>query len=281
MTIAQTRPPVTDSDDTGFVERPRIRTLRPGRAVPFGRMLGVLAILVAWGAGSALHLLDDRKLAAPWTVVSDAWGMLVDGSLLEHIGYSLVRVVVGVSCGVAIGVALALIAGLSRLGEYFVDGPVQLKRAIPSLGLIPLMILWLGIDELFKIVLIVIGVAVHMYIQVYGSVTSIEERFIELAEIQRVDRGTFIRRVVIPGSLPGFFLGLRLSVTGAWMYLVVVESVNATDGLGKLMSDAQNYGQSSVILVCLAVYGIFGLMADATIRLIEHKVLSWRRTISS
>jgi sulfonate transport system permease protein len=143
------------------------------------------------------------------------------------------------------------------------------------------MILWLGIGESFKIVLITLGVVIHMYVQVHGALTTIDQRFVELAEVQRVRRWTFVREVVIPGSLPGFFLGLRLAVTGAWLYLVVVESVNATDGIGKMMSDAQNYGESNIIVVCLAVYGIFGLLSDTLIRLLERRVLAWRRTISS
>src|SRR5690606_26305622 len=143
------------------------------------------------------------------------------------------------------------------------------------------MILWLGIGETFKIVLITLGVIVTMYIQTHASLTTIDKRFVELSEVQGVSRATFIRQVVIPGSLPGFFLGLRLSVTGAWLALIVVESVNAIDGLGKMMSNAQNYGQADVILVGLAVYGIFGLASDAGIRLLERKVLSWRRTIAN
>ncbi|MDF0529737.1 ABC transporter permease [Tsukamurella sp. 8F] len=265
----------------GFVARPAIRKLGLAKSIPGGRLIGVLVVLGAWSAGSALHLLDPRKLSAPWTVVATGWDLIANGTLLPNIGASLTRAVVGLAIGLVIGVVLSLIAGLSRWGEYLIDGPVQLKRSIPSLGLVPLMILWLGIGEAFKIVLIIIGVVIHMYIQMHSSLTAIDKRFVELAEVQRVGRGTFIRQVVLPSSLPGFFLGLRLSVTGAWLYLIVVESVNATDGLGKLMSDAQNYGQSDVILVCLIVYGVFGLVSDTAIRLLERRVLSWRQTISS
>ena len=276
---ADTASAVSEGPD-GFVTRRRIRRLGLRKPVPFARLLGVVVLLAAWSAGSYFGLLDPRKLAAPWTVMATAWDLLVNGALLENISASLRRAGIALVIGVVIGTVLALVAGLSRLGESLVDGPVQLKRAIPSLGLIPLMILWLGIGETFKIVLITLGVIVHMYIQTHATLTTIDQRFVELAEIQGVDRATFIRRVVLPGSLPGWFLGLRLSVTGTWLALIIVESVNATDGLGKMMVNAQNYGQADVILVGLACYGIFGLLSDSAIRVVERRTLRWRRTIA-
>ncbi|MFD5174450.1 ABC transporter permease [Nocardia sp. NPDC058379] len=282
MTIALTRAavPVAAPREDGFVDRRALRRLGLRKAIPAARLLGVVLLLAAWTAGAWSGLLDQRKLAAPWTVLQTGWELLVDGPLLSHLGVSLQRAVLGLVIGVAVGTVLALVSGLSRLGESLVDGPVQLKRAIPTLGLIPLMILWLGIGEEFKVVLITLGVIVTMYIQTHASLTTIDQKLVELSEVQGVSRATFIRRVVIPGSLPGFFLGLRLSVTGAWLALIVVESVNATDGLGKMMSNAQNYGQADVILVGLAVYGAFGLLSDSAIRALERKVLSWRRTIA-
>ncbi|WP_280505362.1 ABC transporter permease [Nocardia farcinica] len=270
-----------DTEADGFVARRPLRRLGVGKTIPFARMLGVVLLLAVWGGGVAAGVFDERKLAAPWTVVRTAWDLLIDGALLSNIAASLQRAGIGLAFGIVIGTGLALLSGLSRIGESLVDGPIQLKRAIPTLGLIPLMILWLGIGETFKIVLITLGVIVTMYIQTHASLTTIDKRFVELSEVQGVSRATFIRQVVVPGSLPGFFLGLRLSVTGAWLALIVVESVNAIDGLGKMMSNAQNYGQADVILVGLAVYGIFGLASDAAIRLLERKVLSWRRTIAN
>ncbi|MET9028261.1 ABC transporter permease [Nocardia sp. NPDC004168] len=281
MTIALTRTVAAPPSRTdGFVERRQLRRLGLRKSVPFARMLGVLVVLGLWAAGAHFGWLDERKLSAPWTVLETGWDLLVNGSLAANVSASLQRAGIGLGIGVLVGTTLALIAGLSRFGESLVDGPIQVKRAIPSLGLIPLMILWLGIGESFKIVLITLGVVITMYIQTHASLTTIDQRLVELSEVQRVSRATFIRKVVVPGSLPGFFLGLRLSVTGAWLALIVVESVNAIDGLGKMMQNAQNYGQADVILVGLAVYGTFGLLSDGVIRLVERKVLSWRRTIA-
>ncbi|MFE3541862.1 ABC transporter permease [Nocardia sp. NPDC059177] len=282
MTIALPRGAVTVAapTDDGFTERRTLRRLGLRKAIPAARLLGVGLVVAAWAIGSAADLIDPRKLAAPWTVLQTGWELLVDGPLLADLGVSLQRAMTGLVIGLVIGTSLALISGLSRLGESIIDGPVQVKRAIPTLALIPLLILVLGIGEQFKIVLITLGVIVHMYIQTHASLTTIDQKLVELSEIQGVSRAEFIRSVVIPGSLPGFFLGLRLSVTSAWLVLIVVETVNATDGLGKMMTNAQNYGQADVILVGLVVYGVFGLISDSLIRLLERKVLSWRRTIA-
>ncbi|MFD4352201.1 ABC transporter permease [Nocardia sp. NPDC058519] len=282
MTIALSRTaiPVSAPSGDGFVERRALRRLGLRKAFPAARLLGVVLLVGAWAAGSLLELIDSRKLSAPWTVLATGWELLVDGPLLANLGVSLQRVLIGMVLGVLIGTTLAVIAGLSRWGESLIDGPVQIKRAIPTLGLIPLMILWLGIGEEFKLVLITLGVVVHMYIQTHASLTTIDQKLVELSEVQGVSRAEFIRSVVLPGSLPGFFLGLRLSVTSAWLVLIVVETVNAIDGLGKMMSNAQNYGQADVILVGLVVYAIFGLASDSAIRLVERRVLSWRRTIA-
>jgi sulfonate transport system permease protein len=176
---------------------------------------------------------------------------------------------------------LALTSGLSRTGEALIDGTVQLNRAIPTLGLIPLFILWLGIGETFKIAIIAIVVYIPVYLNTHAALSGIDHRFVELAEVQGLSRTAFIRQIVIPGALPGFFVGLRLGVTGSWLGPVVLEQINATSGLGYLMFQAQNYGQSDVILVGLLIYGVFGLISDSAVRLVERRVLSWRRTLSS
>ena len=123
---------------------------------------------------------------------------------------------------------------------------------MPVLGLIPLFILWLGIGETFKIAIIAIVVYIPIYLNLYASLTRIDNRYVELAETLRLSRRRFVRAVVIPGSLPGFFVGLRLGVTGSWLALVVLEQINATSGLGYMMFQAQNYGRTDIILVGLA-----------------------------
>ncbi|TWP52080.1 ABC transporter permease [Lentzea tibetensis] len=263
---------------------PHARTKRKrlglGKPIPYGRALGPLLLIVVWSAASATGALDPRILSAPWTVLQTGIELTRSGKLPESVLMSLQRAALGFLFGAVAGTALAIAAGLSRIGEALIDGTVQVKRAIPSLGLIPLLILWLGIGEPFKVVVIALGVAVIMYLQTYTALTGIDSRYVELAEVVGLSRAQFIRKVVFPGALPGFFLGLRLGVTGSWLFLIVLEQINATSGIGYLMFQAQNYGQTDVIIVGLVVYGLFGFLSDAVLRLVERRALSWRRTLS-
>ncbi|MEU9893160.1 ABC transporter permease [Streptomyces phaeochromogenes] len=266
------------------VENPQVRRRRrlsPGKRLPATRFLGPALLLALWAAASAAGQLDPGAIPAPWTVLETGVHLWTDGTLPTDILTSLQRAGSGFAIGLTAGIALALASGLSRTGEALIDGSVQLNRAIPTLGLIPLFILWLGIGETFKVAIIAIVVYIPIYLNTHAALSGIDSRFVELAEVQGLSRYAFIRRIVIPGALPGFFVGLRLGVTGSWLGLVVLEQINATSGLGYMMFQAQNYGQTDVILVGLVVYGIFGLISDSAVRLIERRVLSWRRTLSS
>ncbi|MEU3477688.1 ABC transporter permease [Streptomyces sp. NPDC033754] len=258
----------------------RRRRLGPGRSVPLGRLLGPALVVALWWAASAAGYLDPRILSGPGAVVSTAVELIADGRLQGNVLVSLQRAGLGLLLGVASGVLLAVVAGLSRTGEYLVDGPLQIKRAIPSLAMLPLLILWLGIGEQMKITVIALGVAVIVYINTYASLTGIDSRHVELAEVLELGRWQFLRKVVLPGSLPGFFVGLRLGVTSSWLGLIVVEQVNATSGIGYMMFQAQQYAQSDVIIVGLVAYGTFGFASDALVRAVERRALSWRRTLA-
>jgi sulfonate transport system permease protein len=275
--------PTTRPVEAGTREdvRPTRRRLGPGRPIRFGGVIGITALLLAWVVGSATGLLDPRILTEPWTVVASAGTLIENGRLQESLLVSGVRAALGLGIGVVVGVVLALIAGLSRIGEAFIDGPVQVKRSIPTLALIPLLILWLGIGEPMKVLTIALATFVPIYIHTHNGLRSIEGRYAELAETLGVTRAEFIRHVVLPGAMPGFLLGLRFAVTSSLLALVVVEVINATSGIGHMITLASNYGQTDIIVVGLVVYALLGVSADTAVRLIERKALSWRRTLAS
>jgi sulfonate transport system permease protein len=260
--------------------RPTGRRLGPGQQRRLAWLLGPSALLVLWTAASASGLLDPRILSEPWTVVATAGELIADGRLQENLAISAQRAGLGLFFGTLVGAVLALVSGLSRVGESLIDGPVQIKRAIPGLALIPLLILWFGIDETMKVLTITLGVFVPVYLQTHAGLRGIDLRYVELAQTVGLSRAGFIRKVVLPGALPGFFLGLRFAVTGAWVSLVVVEQINATSGIGYMMELARTYGQTNIIVLGLAVYGILGLLSDGIVRIIERKALSWQRTLA-
>ncbi|TCM45544.1 ABC transporter permease [Kribbella sp. VKM Ac-2568] len=282
MTQLATLPGVRAERDQTAVATPvrRRRRLGPGKPIRFGAAIGPVLLLGVWSIGSATGWLDPRVLSAPWTVVTTTGDLIADGRLQSNLLTSAQRAFVGLGLGIALGTVLALLSGLSRFGEAVLDGPIQIKRAIPSLALLPLLILWLGIGESMKITTITLGVFVPIYIHTHNGLRTIDSRYVELAETVGLSRWEFIRRVVLPGALPGFLLGLRFAVTGAWLALVVVEQINSTSGIGYMMELARTYGQTDIIIVGLVLYGVLGLLFDGAVRLIQRKALSWRRTLA-
>ena len=258
----------------------RKRRLAPGKRIPYGQLIGPALVLALWALSSWLGYLDPRTLPAPWTVLQAAQDRWQSGKLQVDTLVSLRRAMVGFGIGLSFGVVLALIAGLSRIGEALIDGTVQAKRAIPVLGLIPLFILWLGIGDSFKVAIIALGVFTPIYINTHAALSGIDSRYVELAESLNLSRWQFLRQIVIPGALPGFFVGLRLAVVASWLSLVVLEQINATSGLGYMMFQAQNYGRTDIIVLGLAIYACFGLISNEIVRFSERRVLSWQRTLS-
>ncbi len=254
--------------------------LGPGRAIPYGRAIGPILLLLLWFGASALGLIDPRILPAPWTVVQAALDLISDGRLQDNLETSAIRAGQGFAYGVLGGVVVALLAGLTRFGEYTLDGLVEVKRAIPTLALIPLLMLWLGIGETMKVTIIALGVFAPVYINTFAGLRGIDSKYVELAETLKVSHWSFLRHVVLPGALPGFLLGLRFGVNAAWLTLVVVEQLNATSGIGYMIDLARTYGQTEIVLVGICVYALLGLTSDGIVRLIQRRVLSWRRTLA-
>ena len=256
------------------------RRLGRGDKVAFGWLLGPFLLLLAWATGSAGGLIDARVLPSPWATLATAANLARDGRLQVNLAVSALRAAQGFAWGVAAGCLVALVAGLSQLGDYAIDGLVQIKRSIPTLALIPLLVLWFGIGETMKVTVIAISVFIPIYIQTHAALRSIDVKHLELAETLGLSRWRFILHVVLPGALPGFMTGLRFGVMGAWLALVVVEQLNATSGIGYMINLARTYAQSDVILVGLVVYALLGLSSDATVRWVEARVLVWRRTLA-
>jgi sulfonate transport system permease protein len=286
MTI--TERPLVDLPVEVALERPgpalvRLPTRRSGpvdrrRRIPRGieRLAGVVLLFAVWEIAAQAGWLSPKVLAGPSTVLTAGVDMARDGSLGSALWASLQRVLWGLGLGVPIGAGLALLAGLSRAGDDLVDANVQMLRFVPIIGLQSLLILWLGIGETAKISLIVLGVAFPVYVNTYSAIRSLDPRFHELGTVVGLGRWARIRRVVLPGALPGFIVGLRMATAVAWLLLVFAEQINARTGLGALMVRAQAFFQSDVIVVCLVVYAILGLLSDGLVRFIERKLLRWQ-----
>ncbi|MDT7567113.1 MAG: sulfonate transport system permease protein [Pseudonocardiales bacterium] len=256
--------------------QPVLSTRRWSPPRPVRRAAGPIGTLLLWYLLSATGVLSPEVLASPATVFGKALGMIADGELPAAIAVSGQRVVLGFLIGGVIGTALALLAGLLRLGEDLVDSTVGMFRTLPWVGLIPLFIIWFGINEEPKIALIALGVTFPIYFNIYAGIRGVDAQLVEAGRVLGLRRWGLIRHVVLPGALPGALVGLRYALGTAWLALVWAEQVNASQGIGYLMNNAQQFFQTDVIVVCLVTYAVLGLVCDLFVRLISRSVLSWR-----
>jgi sulfonate transport system permease protein len=236
-----------------------------------------LLLLVLWQVAAWAGWIDISTLASPiqvWHAFTRTWS---DGQLWPSILTSLRRVAIGLLIGVSAGTVLALIAGLSRIGEELVDAPLQMLRALPFLGMMPLLIVWLGIGEGVKIGLVVVGVIFPVYLNLHKGIRGVDPRYAELSRACGVGRWGVIRSVILPGALPAFLVGLRFALGIAWLSLVISETVNADQGIGYLISQGEQYLQTDVIVMGLVLYAILGLIMEALVRAVEWRTLPWRR----
>jgi sulfonate transport system permease protein len=261
---------------------------RPGRRdLPGGgwyRLIAPVAIVLVWQLVSWAGLVSAQKLPPPTAVWHTAVSLVTTsspayGTLQGAMLVSLQRMAVGFAFGAVAAVALALVAGLSRLGENAVDPLLQILRTLPLFGLIPVFIVWFGIGELPKIILIALGTAIPLYLNTFAGIRGVDARLVEVGTSLRLRRSELIRHVILPGALPQALTGLRQSLGVAWLALVVAEQVNANAGIGFIISQATQFLRNDVILVALAVYAVLGLLTDALVRQLERRALAWRRGI--
>ncbi|MFD3615419.1 ABC transporter permease [Streptomyces sp. NPDC058676] len=255
-------------------------TIRTGRRLTVPRSVrrsaGPVGLVLLWFLTSATGLLPESVLASPVDVVRQALELTRTGELPDAIAASGRRAAVGFLIGASIALSLSLLAGLFRLGEDVIDSSMGMFRAIPWVGLIPLFIVWFGIEETPKIALVALGVTYPLYFNIYGGIRSTDAQLVEAARMMGLGRLGLIKYVILPSALPGALVGLRYALSTAWLALVFAEQINADAGLGYLMSNAQQYFRTDVIVLCLVVYALLGLACDFAVRILSRRLLTWR-----
>jgi sulfonate transport system permease protein len=194
------------------------------------RLYAPTFLLAVWSILSGAHLVSARVFPAPWQVVKAGIDLSLNGVLEKHLEASLLRVLEGGIPGIAIGVALAVFAGTVKVFEEPIDTVMQLLKSIPEFTIVPLLIIWMGIVETPKITLIMLSVASPIYLNMYGAIRGVDKRLMESAKTLGLGYWRRVWHIVLPGSMPGFLLGLRIAFTAAWLSLVFAETINAQVG---------------------------------------------------
>ncbi|MEU6188841.1 ABC transporter permease subunit [Nocardia sp. NPDC047038] len=260
--------------------RTRVGKRRPAWfSVPL-RFLLPAVIVAGWWAGSASGAISERVLAGPpavWTAFTELLGT---GQLFDFAVASFTRAAFGVGIGVAIGLALGLVSGLSGLGEELVDSTMQILRAVPFLALVPLFIAWFGIDELYKVLLIAVATVAPMYAYTYLGVRNVDRKMVEAARSFGLIGPRLVLEVILPSALPGVLMALRVCLSISITGLIAAEQVGTKEGVGYLVTLAQEYNRTDYMVLCVVLYALLGLVFDGLVRLAERFAMPWRGQVA-
>lgn len=260
-------------------QEPRATTTRGapsrwlGAALPLAFLAGLeLAVRQGWVAA---HLLP------PPSEIARTLLALAEQGLAGHVLVSTARVLAGFAAGAGLAIALGVWVGLSRRAEALLDPSFQALRAIPSLAWVPLLLLWLGIDEGAKLALIAIGAFFPVYMGVASGLRDVDRKLVEVAEMAGLGPIALARRVLLPAALPAVWTGLRNGLSLAWMFMVAAELIAATRGLGYLLTDGRETGRADIVLAAIVLLALMGKLTDSGMQALETRWLAWRDTVAT
>ncbi|MFJ9449628.1 MULTISPECIES: aliphatic sulfonate ABC transporter permease SsuC [unclassified Herbaspirillum] len=234
-----------------------------------------VGLIVVWQIAAQAGWLSSRILPEPWAVLRAAWNLSASGELWTHLGVSTGRAASGFAVGGGLGLLLGLLTGTFRQAEVLLDTTLQMVRNIPALALIPLVILWFGIDETSKLFLVSVGVFFPIYLNTFHGIRSVDKGLIEMAKSYGLSGWPLYRDVILPGALPSILVGVRFALGLVWVLLIVAETISAQAGIGYMTMNAREFLQTDVVLVGILLYALLGKLADVLARGLEKFWLRW------
>jgi len=234
-----------------------------------------VAVVACWQLSSQLGWLSTRVLPEPWAVVKAFWSLARSGEMARHVATSTWRALVGFAIGGGLGLLLGLLTGTFRIAETLLDSTLQMVRNIPALALIPLVILWFGIDEWAKLFLVAVGVFFPVYLNTFHGIRSVDKGLIEMARSYGLSGWQLYAQVILPGSVASILVGVRFSLGLMWVLLIVAETISAQAGIGYMTMNAREFLQTDVVLVGILLYAMLGKLADVAAKALERGWLRW------
>ena len=251
------------------------RSARPALSQRLLPWLLPLLVLAAWELASREEWLSTRVLPEPLTVLQAIARLTRSGELWQDVAVSTGRALAGLAIGGGLGLLLGLLTGSLRIAETLLDTSLQMLRNIPALALIPLVILWFGIDESAKLFLVAVGVFFPIYLNTFHGIRSVDAGLIEMARSYGLSGWQLYRQVILPGALPSILVGLRFALGLMWVLLIVAETISAQSGIGFLTMNAREFLQTDVVVVGILLYALLGKLADVVARALERGLLQW------
>lgn len=248
-----------------------LTTLRT-RFIPW---LVPLLLLAVWQLSAQSGWLSTRVLPAPLDVLKATTRLALSGELFTHVKISAGRALAGFAIGGGTGLVLGLLTGSVRWAETLLDTTLQMIRNIPPLALIPLVILWFGIDEAAKLFLVSIGVFFPIYINTFHGIRSVDKGLIEMGRSYGLRGWSLYKEIILPGALPSILVGVRFSLGLMWVLLIVAETISAQAGIGYMTMNAREFLQTDIVLVGILLYAFLGKLADVLAKTLERYWLRW------
>ncbi|WP_082413453.1 ABC transporter permease [Arthrobacter sp. Edens01] len=233
-----------------------------GLVVPF-------LLLGLWQLVSVLGVFSAVQLPSPGAVLTSAADLIERGELGTHIAISTQRVLTGFALGAALGLVLGALLGLSRLADVLLGPLFGAVRAVPSLALVPLLILWMGIGEDSKVTLITIGAFFPVFTTVSLALRHVDKNLVEAARAFGLNGIKLLTTVQLPAVVPAVFSGLRLALAQSWLFLVAAELIASSMGLGFLLTDSQNNGRTDRMFLAIVLLAVIGKTTDALLGVAE------------
>ena len=209
----------------------------------------------------------------------DSFLELSTGDLWLHIWTSTWRVFLGFFIGSSLALIFAILVGLNKQAEEFLQPSFSALKSIPSLAWIPLLLLWLGIDETSKITLITIGAFFPTYTNTVAAIQGVDRKLIEVAQVYRLKYLQQIKEIILPAASPGILTGLRNSLSLAWMFMIAAELIAATQGIGYLLSDGRETSRPEIVIIAIILLAVLGKITDSLMKLAENWLLRWRDVV--
>lgn len=247
------------------------------------RLLFPLALLLVWQLAAGLGLLPPTKIPSPFQIILAIRELAVAGlpqgnTLLFHCLYSLLRVSTGFLLALALAIPAGIICGWSRLLREMVTPVIETLRPIPPLAWIPLAILWFGIGLSSASFIIFLGCFFPILLSTMSGVLSVDPVLVSAARTLGASRRQIFLKVLMPGSMPSIYTGLRIGLGIGWMTLVAAEftGVKSGYGLGYMIMTARDIQRPDLVIAGMALIGLTGFLLDAVLRLLEYRALRWR-----
>lgn len=245
----------------------------PGGRILLGLIVPIVLLVLWWLATDVLNVFTNVQLPPPQRVFNAGVGLFESGALTAHIGISLQRVLLGFAVGAGAGLLLGSLLGLSRLADALLNPTVGAVRAVPSLAWVPLILLWIGLGEEGKVLLIAIGAFFPVFTAVHSALRHVDPQLVEAGRAFGFHGVRLLTTVQLPAVVPTVFAGLRIGLAQAWLFLVASELLGAAEGLGFLLTESQNNGRTDRLLLAIVMLAVLGKFSDALLGLIERKAL--------